>query len=128
MSYVTGIVLVTAIEDSGVESVRDWLMAEHGCKLAEVAGRAGGNKHPEVDVWLAGINHLNCDGLRAVIRSAPWDFPLSVRLILSRQSEIVEPNTDSLLRCRRCDEMMTSGVCPECLVLERIDAVYDATH
>lgn len=87
MSYVADIILLTSINDSGIEKVQDWLRQNKWPPLVEISDHAGGNKAMQCDLWAAAINHFPIGDFAEAIREIAWEIPDSVQLLVKNECD-----------------------------------------
>lgn len=96
MSVVTDIVLLTAIDDGGIEDehpnvdlLNNWIQANHGPAetLKKVDQHGGGNKAMQCDVFVGAVNFLDVPGLIEAFMVTPWDMPECAQLLLKEEQE-----------------------------------------
>ena len=96
MSVVTTILIATSLHEEAGESGVFPAIGFINAALGDVQGRpwllgvgrhAGGNKAPEADVFMGAINHLDLDQFKAHMRSAPWEMPGAVMLLVNEDGE-----------------------------------------
>lgn len=79
MSLITSVVLITAgPESAALDAINGWLAAnDHYRQQLEAIPMeaAGGVKVIGTDIYAAGFNYLDVEGLVAVIMGAPWQTP-----------------------------------------------------
>jgi len=85
MSIVTGIVLTCIAEPVAIAAVNKWLHDSGFGPLVETAKYAGGNKHPEMDIYIGGYNFFDIDTFPPVVMAQAWENPESVVLLLNPQ-------------------------------------------
>ncbi|MEG3144946.1 hypothetical protein U1839_09790 [Sphingomonas sp. RT2P30] len=103
MSKVTGVALVAScpcvdelingefvIVSDPVAEIQVWLKDHcHGAALLEVSDRAGGSKHPQFELWCAGVNYMNVeDEFAAFVMSRRWGAPETVILMLQPEEGV----------------------------------------
>lgn len=91
MSYVTGVVLQLGCgpDEDKIPEINKWLS---NCKgefgfgpLVEVCDHAGGTKHPQVMVYVAGYNYFPEEAFRDYILSTQWADPSQVVLLMTTE-------------------------------------------
>jgi len=87
MSLVTNVLLLTFIEDKGVEFVQSWLKSQSFPGLVEISEYAGGNKMIEHEIWAGAFNFLDVEEFVNVVRSAKWDLPRDVQLLIKKEND-----------------------------------------
>lgn len=104
MSVVTTLIIATSIMESEEDHDENDIfpsvdhinaaMGDRRVWLKQVDQHAGGNKAPQAYVFMGAINNLDLDAFKAHMRSAPWQEPDSVMLLVSGEEELgfhVEP-------------------------------------
>jgi hypothetical protein len=92
VSVVTGFVLCCgSSEDDCIARVRDWFRRRSRDLRdlpLDVASHAGGDKHPQMAILAAGINHFEWlhTEVAAFVLSLPWECPENVVLVLQPES------------------------------------------
>lgn len=87
MSYVADVVLLTFLEDEGMNDVQAWLTANDWPQLVEISDHAGGNKAMSCDVWAAAINYFDIEAFAAAVSAAKWEWPESVQLFVKGEED-----------------------------------------
>ena len=97
MSDISDIILTTAGYEEGrpdpngdpIAYLNAWLLETHHEPNAfrQVNAHAGGKRSMNNNVYLAGINHLDADGLLKAFRDAPWNEPECVQLMLKKEED-----------------------------------------
>jgi hypothetical protein len=96
MGYVTGIVVIAGLdedffqEEDGskdlfwLKDINSWITDNYGDAghLISLAGKSGGNAHPQFEMAASGINYGPTRRLREFILSYPWRAPEEVVLII----------------------------------------------
>ncbi len=98
MSIVTGVILVTFLNDGSmdddtyenVEALNRWLVETRGrpCdQLVRVDQHAGGGKRLQCDVWMAAFNMLDEDAFIKAVGAINWVHEDCVQLMLQGDGE-----------------------------------------
>lgn len=101
MSVVTTVLITTSIMESvetqagtdrhvALEHINDGLRGERAPIIeiiSPVHQHAGGNKCAQANVYMGAINHLDLDQLLGLMRSAPWEEPEHVLLLVNTEYE-----------------------------------------
>jgi inhibitor of KinA sporulation pathway (predicted exonuclease) len=87
MSHVADILLLTSIEDPGIEDAQKWLRENNWPALVEISDHAGGNKVMQCEVWSAAINYFAIEDFVAVVKGIRWEWPESVQLLVKDEHE-----------------------------------------
>lgn len=82
MSYVTGVVLVCALEDEPIARLNQWLENQERAVLVDQSCISGGDKHPQCAIYTAGYNYFPEDEFAAVFLGAGWEYPANAVLIM----------------------------------------------
>lgn len=84
MSVVTGVALIVSLgQEDCVSQAQTWLGERNRGRMREVADSAGGGKHPQFEIWAAGINNFHDeDEFARFVLSLPWPEPENVVLVL----------------------------------------------
>lgn len=121
MSVVTGVMLICrSYEDDQIALVQKWLArdtdGDSPDRLQNVAGQAGGGKHPQFKAWCGGFNYFDDEGFAAFVMGLNWESPENV--VLTMQPE------DGHTRVFRPTERASSRQpfkAPEAIIGERFD-------
>ena len=93
MSWVSSVTLLTSsCEDQGGEVVDEpvlartinaWLTEHNYPELEQIDRHYGGNKHPQIDAFGAGINHFgHQEDFVIYTLGLPWEYPEDVVLVI----------------------------------------------
>jgi hypothetical protein len=101
MSRVTNVILTFSVIESCVDTptglfvydlmtpVNEWLIANgYGAFGPDADQVAGGHKHLEAPLYVAGFNHFVLDAFVAMLRDLPWDEPEAVQLFIKDQEDL----------------------------------------
>jgi hypothetical protein len=87
MSHVADVILLTFVEDAGIDDAQKWLRDNKWPELVEVSGNAGGNKAMQCDVWVAAINCFAIDDFAKAVKAINWEWPDSVQLLVKDEHD-----------------------------------------
>jgi hypothetical protein len=96
MSYVADIVLLTTIDDGGMDDehpntdrLEAWLREHYSdhVRLVKVDQHAVGTKAMQCDVFITAINYLDTEAFVEVFRTVPWDMPECVQLLIKNEHD-----------------------------------------
>ena len=88
MSDVTNILLITGVQDNGIDKVLRWLKANKWPELKEISGYAGGNKELECELWAAAINgFVDLEDFIKTVKQTTWEYRESVQLLVQKDQE-----------------------------------------
>ncbi len=94
MSHVTDIILITFIDDGGIEDahpnvdlLNEYLTQHNHGQLIKVDGYAVGHKVMQCDVFLSAANFLYIDEFVKEFNKVPWEDPDSVQLLLKDEED-----------------------------------------
>ncbi|SRR6266478_1692292 len=88
MSYITNIIITTAIEDTGMEELNTALAtARDGERFAQVDMYAGGYKAIEADIFMAAFNYLHFRDFRLWVKKVKWQHPEQLAIFIKGQND-----------------------------------------
>lgn len=89
MSVVSGVTVLFSCAEELEEDVppflpemNEWLASHGGARLLSITGAYGGNKHPQIGAYGAGINCLQEDEFAEMIGALPWQLRENVVLVI----------------------------------------------
>ena len=86
MSSVTDILILTAIEETGMEVVNKYF-SDTRYTLKEVSDYSGGNKAFQADVFMAAINYFALDEFLEFLQTVEWENPECVQVLIKREHD-----------------------------------------
>lgn len=106
MSIVSGVTLhIDTVDapdwdntESKIHAIQKWLAEHDFGPLVDVTKHAGGNKYPQVHVFMAGYNHFHSlhEEFAEFVIALPWETPEGVVLIINP-----EEGAPVVYRCER---------------------------
>lgn len=94
MSHVTDIILVTSIDDGGIEDAHPntdllnmYLERQNKGKLLKIDNYAGGRKAMQCDVFMAAVNHLDMREFIEEFHKISWECKELVQLFLKDEED-----------------------------------------
>lgn len=84
MSRVTGVVLVCDLKEAAMAQVSEFIAQTLGitATLQNTVEASGGNKHPQLECYIAGFNYFQDDQLAAYVGTLDWRNPGNVVLVM----------------------------------------------
>lgn len=100
MSVVTGVVFQTSSTEDGfdpergtwqLDKLNTWLVTQGYAPLKDLADdHAVGNKHPQINVYVAGYNYFIRDEFVSFLRTLTFQHPEQVVLLTTREEDAAE--------------------------------------
>ena len=94
MSTVTDIIITCALSEGddddrfpAIEHINRYLESDGRGHLAHLNGNEGGTKVWQVNVFGGAFNHLRLEAFAATVRSAPWEDPDRVTILIKLEED-----------------------------------------